>query len=80
MIVIKIELWPAGFERYKKEIGRMEIVNDGSSQDPKRGNYDVRLFRRGSNKILRDGKIEDHARKSATIWKLVRKAIDSVKA
>lgn len=78
MIVVKVELWPLGLEAKKKEIGRMTITNDGTSANPKRGNYDVKVFRRGTtDKVQRTAHVEDHPRQSYSIWSLVRKALDS---
>lgn len=39
MIVIRIELWPNGKEKGKRELGRLEIENDGSGTADL-GNYD----------------------------------------
>ena len=79
MIVVKVELWPLGFEENKREIGRMTITNDGSSENPKRGNYTARVMRRGTtDKVLRETRIEDYPRHSYTIWKLVRIALDKI--
>lgn len=80
MIRITVELFPFGIENHpqKKEIGRIEISNDGKG-DASTGNYDVRLYRRGSkNIILKEGKVIKHKRHVYSIWKLVAKALKSV--
>lgn len=46
MIVVKIELWPRGDPNQAREIGRAEIVNDGTGTREK-GNYQVRLRHSG---------------------------------
>ena len=76
MIVVKIELWPWGFESRKKEIGRMLIDNQGV--DGKRGDYRVRVLRKGSEtKVLREGEVKNYPRESYTIWRLICRALKS---
>lgn len=41
MIVVKIEIWPFGNESKSEELGRIHIVNDGSSDSSFKGSYDV---------------------------------------
>ncbi len=79
MIVVKIELHSARTHEVT-EIGRMHIMNTGYSDRPEWGNYVARLFRRGSRKVLREASVNDHARLSATVWKLVAKAIKETRA
>ena len=79
MIVIKVELWPRGYEAKAREIGRMHITNTGQSQDPKRGHYQVQLMRRGTKRtVQREGSVEDHPRLSSSIWVLVVRALKAV--
>lgn len=79
MIVIKVELWPYGHESKAKEIGRMHIINDGSSDNPKRDNYLVKLLRRGSTSTVRkEGAVHNHPRLHTDIWTLVQKAVNVV--
>ena len=78
MLVVKIELWPGGWEDRKKEIGRLVIVNDGSGTK-NRGNYRTLLMRRGTkNTVLREGRVGNHSRLSKSVWNLVHKALESV--
>jgi len=80
MIVIKVELWPGGFEGRKKEIGRMLIDNDGTSHTPKRGHYRVRLMRKGSSRtVQRTARVEDYPRESYPVWELVRRALENLR-
>lgn len=81
MIVIKIELWPGGFEDKSEEIGRMYMSNDGTG-DVSRGNYDVEVCRRGTTEkpsqggvATRTGKVEGFPRKNYNVWRLVVRAI-----
>jgi hypothetical protein len=76
MIVIKIELWPYGFESGKKELGRMLIANQGGTH--KRGDYGVRVLRKGSEtKVLREGEVKNYPRLSYNIWRLIYRALKS---
>ena len=76
MIVIKIELWPLGFESHKKELGRMLIDNIGGTRD--RGDYRVRVLRKGSkDKVMRTGEVKDYPRLSYNIWRLICRALKS---
>ena len=80
MIRVTVELIPGGWEDSpgRNEIGRMEIANDGTG-DEKTGNYDIDLFRRGSSTaIQRVGYVDNYPRKSASIWKLVKRALEVV--
>ena len=47
MVVVKVELWPHGDESKAHEIGRMEIVNDGTGNHAV-SNYDVELKHAGT--------------------------------
>ena len=74
MIVVKIELWPMGFESKKRELGRMLIRNRGGTQ--KRGDYGVQVLRKGSkSKVLRECGIKDYPRESYNIWRLIYRAL-----
>ena len=78
VIVIKIELWPNGKESDAKEIGRMHIINDGTSKDSKNGNYKVRVMRRGTRiTAQREAEVKNYPRNAYTVWKLVKKAIQA---
>lgn len=76
MILVKIELHSARTGKVT-ELGRMQICNDGTSDSPKRGDYEVSLFRKGSTtKVQRKGLVHDYPRLSYTIWELVRRALE----
>jgi len=78
MVVVKVELWPWGSEDLKKEIGRMTITNDGTSDNPNIGNYIVKIFRKGSlGTVQRESRVTGHRRKADPVWKLVRVALES---
>ena len=80
MIVVRVELHSAITGKIT-EIGRMDIYNDGTSHSAAQGNYVSRLYRRTKtfSKVLRTGKILNHPRLSQSVWKLVAKALTSVK-
>jgi hypothetical protein len=80
MLVIKIELWPGGNGQKAQEIGRLHIINRGDHPDtPRRGNYAVKLLRRGSRtSVTRTAEVNDYARLAYPVWKLVRKALEAL--
>lgn len=78
MIVVKVELWRHSkgerAEAESEELGRMYISNVGGTA--KRGDYEVKVMRRGSNeKVQREGFVDDYPRESYPIWELVRRAL-----
>lgn len=81
MLVVKIELWPLGDEKRAQEIGRMLISNRGDHPNrPKRGNYRVRLLRKGSKTaVTREAAVEDYPRQSYPVWTLVSRALAAMK-
>jgi hypothetical protein len=80
MIVVKIELWPKGFESKARELGRMHLTNQfvRSVLNPKRGDYKVEVMRRGTkDKVQREGVVKDYPRQAYNIWRLVARALKS---
>ena len=78
MLVVKVEIWPRGNAKNAKQIGLMKIVNDGTSKDPKRGNYIASVFRRGQGvygTTIRVGMVENFPRKSYHVMRLVLRAL-----
>lgn len=47
MVVVKIELWPKGDESKARQIGEVQIINDGTG-DLVNGNYKVNVKHGGS--------------------------------
>ena len=82
MLVVKIEMWPGGDEDRRREIGRMYIANKGFDvhpDHPRRGDYVVRLMRRGAkNTVQRTAEVLDYPRESYSVWVLVKRALDAV--
>lgn len=83
MLVIKVELHSARTNKVT-ELGRMLISNDGTHSFSSRwGSYDVKLGRRGDTSSmgvyenpLRVGRVENHARKAYSVWRLVQRALE----
>lgn len=86
MIVVKIELWPLGYEGNKRELGRMYIANDGTGTQ-ERGDYKVAVCRKGSPiipstwgftngaKPAREGVVLNYPRKAYNVWRLILRAL-----
>ncbi len=87
MIVVKVELWPHGYEENTQEIGRVFVANVGG--DHRKGDYLVAAMRRGEERCpwscgdganatatpVREGKVSGHARLSLPVLTLIRKAL-----
>jgi hypothetical protein len=80
MIIIRVELKSARTGK-TSEIGRMLIDNvsgGGIGRYDRRANYRVRLLRRNSEQVLRQGEVKNYPRLSYSIWRLVFRALKSV--
>ena len=86
MIVVKIEMWPKGKEKYKYELGRTYIWNKGNHEDhPKKADYGVAVRRKNKYDLevsqkpsygaLRVGEVNNFPRMSYNIWRLVCRAL-----
>lgn len=73
MIIVRVELHSA-ISGEITEIGRMSITNDGTGTQSK-GNYVIKLFRKGFKSVLKQGTVLDHPRLSTSVWTLVYKAL-----
>lgn len=83
MIVVKIEMWPGGFEDQSYPLGTMVIVNDGTSTNPHRGNYDVwKLYASEKIRSFRNkppkGRVDNWPRHSYTVWQLIKRCLESL--
>lgn len=76
MLIIKIELLSA-ITGKTEELGRMHICNRGDSGRKDRGNYKVEVFKKGSRTVMRTGNVENYARFSYNVWRLVLRALKS---
>ena len=81
MLVVKIELHSARTHKIT-EIGRMIIANEGTAGTPRRGNYTVKVGRKGhhSSKDVwlnptRMGRVKDYPRLTYSVWRLVIRAL-----
>lgn len=79
MVVVKIEIWPLGNEKKAREIGRMQISNDGTGTSAK-GDYDVEVLHGGSfygkPGFYRTGRVEGFLRRKSP-YHLVSKALQA---
>lgn len=82
MIVIKVELHHFRSSAVEN-IGTMVIDNIGVSSGGRRGNYRVRVARRGGGVMaaarnpVRTGEVKDYPRLSYNVWRLVLRALKS---
>ena len=82
MLVVNIELHSANTGKVST-LGRMIIANDGTSDNPKRADYDVMVGRKSDaeNTLkvfmnpLRRGRVKDYPRLSYNVWRLVLRAL-----
>lgn len=73
MIVIKVELWPYGFEKNKKLLGYGVITNDGTGTK-ERGNYKA-AFKYGDRTVIQST-VENFPRLRNNVWDLIKKALN----
>tara|TARA_Y100000310_G_scaffold124073_1_gene122813 strand:- start:1329 stop:1589 length:261 start_codon:yes stop_codon:yes gene_type:complete len=78
MLVIKVELWPGGLGHNRRELGRMKIANVATTADQKRGNYRVKLMRRGNKTVQRTCRVDNYPRLAYPVWELVRRALNTL--
>ena len=76
MIEVKISLNSYGRGKEIWELGKIKIINDGTGSDS-RGNYTVKFFDRNDS-LFKKAEIKNHPRKSESIWKLLKKAMESI--
>lgn len=83
MLVIKIELWPFGNEKTKRELGRAHIINDGTGS-LEIGNYVVKLFKsaeyskNNAGKVYKTGEVKEFKRLKGSPWELLKLALINV--
>lgn len=82
MLVVKIELWPNGNGRKRREIARMKISNvTDSSADAEYADYRVRVLEgNDETKAVATGEVSEHPRLMYGAWNLVQKAIEASRA
>lgn len=78
MIVVRIELWPAGSEERKRELGVAYIANDASGT-PGSGNYNVRLMKSAEYAtrpgVWKKARVENFPRRRLGPWDLLYRAL-----
>jgi hypothetical protein len=83
MLIIRVELHSAITHRVT-EIARMEIINDGSSTNPAKGNYIVRTLKGRSKEYLdrrmtlRLDDVKNWPRLGKHVWYLVAAALQAL--
>jgi hypothetical protein len=76
MIKVTVELHKGGQGGEVVPLGVVIIGNDGTGTET-RGNYVTRQLSKMGHTV-RAGSVVNHARKAESIWRLVRKAIESL--
>lgn len=83
MIVVRIEMWPHGDERLKREIGAAMITNQGTGTRDA-GNYTVRLMKSAeyarSPGVWKRGEVEGFPRLRLGPWDLLYRALHATVA
>lgn len=80
MIVVRVELHSA-ITRTVKELARMHICNEATSEDGKKADYSAQTFRGRCAKDLdkrivqRTSEVKGHRRLSLHVWHLVYKSL-----
>lgn len=80
MLVIKLELWPMGSEKNKRELGRIDLWNNlkGTREY---GSYEFTVTEDASpfnaGPLFEKGSIDDHPRRSYG-WDVVKKALNQI--
>lgn len=83
MIVVKLEMWPGGDEARAYTLGRTYIWNEGTTDDPSKGNYGVAVMRKGceyshpinASARTRSGEVKNYPRLSYNVWRLIIRAL-----
>lgn len=75
MIVVKVEIWPFGDGKSRREIGRMRIANDGSGTMGI-GNYRFTIDPLTDRTV--SGSVCSHQR-SRGVWELLRACLEAAK-
>jgi hypothetical protein len=76
MLVVKIELWPGGYEDKKRLLAMGTITNTGSGSLTK-GDYFVDL-RDAAGRPWKHGSVTDFPRKRLLAWDLLCRALKNV--
>ena len=83
MLVVRVELWPGGDDRKRREIALMTITNDGTG-DIKTGNYVGSVFRKGclaedrTKRPLRSAEVKGYKRLNLHVWSLVGRMLTNL--
>lgn len=81
MIIVTVEL-DSAVTGQRTELAKMAIANDGTSQSPTVGHYEVRVGRKGQtlkqlwNAPQRRGQVKHWPRQSKHVWYLIVRALE----
>lgn len=76
MIIVRVELHSA-ITNEVSEIAKVHIYNDGTSQDPKIGHYNVEVLHKNGKKVTRRGRVNGYPRQAYHVLRLVVRALKS---
>jgi hypothetical protein len=74
VIRVTIELVPGGVGK-PQLLGVAVIANDGTSRDPKRGNYDA-VFATRTGKTWKTARTEHYPRQAYQVWVLLQRLLN----
>lgn len=77
MLVVKVELHPFSDPKNIQTLASINIVNTGTSDDPKVGHYNVYALNK-NGKRYKKREVKNHPRLAVSVWKLVSKALKAL--
>lgn len=80
MLVVRVEIWPGGYELGKKEVARMNVANVSNLADV--SDYVAEITEEGNERLgipksRKHASVKGHTRRS-TVWSLIRKILENV--
>lgn len=77
MIRVTVDLISALGPSRNRNLGVMTIINTGEipGLEATRGNYVVQIYRKGTNRVQRQGRVINFPKKAKTIWYLLQEAL-----
>lgn len=75
MLYARLELWPGGDRSRRKVLGHVTISNDGTSGDPRRGDYAAQVYGDGGRRQLEEAHVFGFPRLRLTGWDLLLRAL-----
>lgn len=78
MIIVEASLRSAISRHRDENLCRVEIANVGVNETGSRGNYTVRLYARGSGRLIRRARVENWPRNARPAWRLIAAAFEAL--